>query len=780
MGRSGKGYGTVLVEGKNEEEEGEKEYPAPTDSIPPPPVHCTTTMISIPIQVHVSLLSEAEVERLLALPTPAPSPLTPYSLPIPQIPSPPLLVSSPLLVSPPPLPASPTYPLGYRVVMIRLRAESPSTSHLLPLPLPLPLPPPIVLLYIRASMATMRAATLSTYILAPPSGTPPLLPIPLPTPSPHLLLPSTDYRASVFDVELTPRKRLTGGFRANYGFVGTLDDEIRKDPERDVGYRITNTYDEMVKDIEGTPTVTDVDDRLLMSGQLNMLRRDRHSHARTDRLIESEARHSREAWMAALQRKQEPARALAHPDVSEEAGSSSYILLCLAMLYSLVSITGNSRLKMAPKRTTRSTLATTITTTTTPMTNAQLKELIDQGLADMNLKIKMTDKYCPRGEIKNLEVRLLNLKVKGTDVCAPKCHKCNRVGHLARDCRSTTNANTANNQRGTRTGQKPTCIECGAQGHFKRECPKLKNNNRGNQGGNGNAPAKVYALGHARTYPDSNVIMDHSYDVELADGRITGLNAIIRARAPYRMASFKMKELSDKLKELSNKGFIRPSSSPWGAPVLFVKMKDGSFRMCIDYREMNKPTSCSVITIVKSLSPRKANVVADALSHKEQNKPLRVRALIMTIGLNLPNQILQALIEAQKPKNIKKKDVRGSDKMYQDMKKLYWWPNMKADIATYLSKYLTGAKLELPQEINRVHNTFHVSNLKKCYADEPLVIPLDGLHFDYKVYFVEEPVEIMDREVKELKQRRIPIVKVRWNYRRGPEFTWEREDQFQN
>ncbi|GJT19212.1 putative nucleotidyltransferase, ribonuclease H [Tanacetum coccineum] len=482
--------------------------------------------------------------------------------------------------------------------------------------------------------------------------------------------------------------------------------------------------------------------------------------------------------------------------------------------------------------------------------------------------------------------------------------------------------------------------------------------------------------------------------------------------------------------------------------------------------------------------PGKANVVADALSRKEREPPLRVRALVMTIGLNLPKQILDAQTEARKPENIKNEDVGGmlvenskdpeklrmeklepradgtlclngrswlpcygdlrtvimheshkskysihpgSDKMYQDMKKLYWWPNMKADIATYVSKCLTCAKvkaehqrpsgllvqpdipqwkwdnitmdfvtklhklsqcydtiwvivdrltkstifvpmretdlmdtltriylkenalgtsldmstayhpqtdrqskrniqtledmlracaidfgkgwvnhlplvefsynnsyhasikatpfealysrkyrspvcwaevgevqlsgpklvqettekiiqikqrmqvardkqksyadlkhkpmefqvgdkvmlkvspwkgvvrfgkrgklnpryvgpfkvlekvgsvsykLELPEELSRVHNTFHVSNLKKCYADEPLAAPLDGLYFDDKLQFVEEPVEIMDHEVKQLSQSRVPIVKVRWNSRRGPEFTWEREDQF--
>ncbi|GKD83735.1 hypothetical protein Tco_1350574, partial [Tanacetum coccineum] len=87
-------------------------------------------------------------------------------------------------------------------------------------------------------------------------------------------------------------------------------------------------------------------------------------------------------------------------------------------------------------------------------------------------------------------------------------------------------------------------------------------------------------------------------------------------------------------------------------------------------------------------------------------------------------------------------------------------------------------KLELPQELSRVHNTFHVSNLKKCYFDDPLVVPLEGLQVDDKLYFVKEPVEIMDHEVKQLRRSRVLIVKVLWNSRRGPEFTWEQKDQF--
>ncbi|GJW49998.1 hypothetical protein Tco_0091349, partial [Tanacetum coccineum] len=90
---------------------------------------------------------------------------------------------------------------------------------------------------------------------------------------------------------------------------------------------------------------------------------------------------------------------------------------------------------------------------------------------------------------------------------------------------------------------------------------------------------------------------------------------------------------------------------------------------------------------------------------------------------------------------------------------------------------LVAYRLRLPEELNSVHDTFHVSNLKKCLANASLHVPLDEIKVDKTLRFVKEPVEIMDREIRKLKHRKIVFVKVRWNSKRGPEFTWEHEDQ---
>ncbi|GKA05813.1 putative reverse transcriptase domain-containing protein [Tanacetum coccineum] len=534
------------------------------------------------------------------------------------------------------------------------------------------------------------------------------------------------------------------------------------------------------------------------------------------------------------------------------------------------------------------------------------------------LKKMMTNKYCLRGEIKKLEIEMWNLKVNGTDVLSYS-HRFQElalmnermfpeefdeiekyVGGLPDMIRGSVmaskpktmqdaiesfgNANTGNNQRATGANQKGTvCYECGAQGNFKRECPKLKNRNRGNQGGNGNAPAKVYMMDNAGTNPDSNVVTElGSFDVIIGMDWLAKYHAVIvcdekLVRIPFRnetlivrgngsnrgnetqlniisctktqkymlkgchvfLAHVTTKTTEDKSEEkrledvpvirdfpkvfledlpglnkeehdehlrlildllkkeelyakFSKCEFWIPKASPktpteirqflglagyyrrfiegfskvakpmtkltqkkvafeWGdnkeatfqtlknklcsAPILALPQGVENFIVYCDashkglravlmqnekviayasrqlkiheknytthdlelgavvfalkiWRYYLYKTKCTVFTDHKSLQhildqkklnmrqrrwlellsdydceiryhPGKANVVADALSRKERIKPLRVRALVMTIGLNLPKQILEAQIEAKKPENFRNKDVGG-------------------------------------------------------------------------------------------------------------------------
>ncbi|GKC23705.1 putative reverse transcriptase domain-containing protein [Tanacetum coccineum] len=196
--------------------------------------------------------------------------------------------------------------------------------------------------------------------------------------------------------------------------------------------------------------------------------------------------------------------------------------------------------------------------------------------------------------------------------------------------------------------------------------------------------------------------------------------------------------------------------------------------------------------------PGKENVVVDALSRKERNQPLRVRALVMTIGLDLPKKILEAQTEARKPENLKSEDVgvkaehqKPSGLLVQPKIPQWKWDNITMDFVTKLPKtsnghdtiwaevrdaQLTGPELihETTEKIDQIKQRIQgARDRQKSYADMKYTLMINSAS-------LKKPVEIMDREVKRLKQSRIPIIKVRWNSRRGPEFTWEREDQFRN
>nr|GEV64941.1 putative reverse transcriptase domain-containing protein [Tanacetum cinerariifolium] len=328
--------------------------------------------------------------------------------------------------------------------------------------------------------------------------------------------------------------------------------------------------------------------------------------------------------------------------------------------------------------------------------------------------------------------------------------------------------------------------------------------------------------------------------------------AISVTKSPYRLAPSEMEELSGQLKELQDKGFIRPSSFPWGATVLFVKKKDGSFGMCIDYRELNKLTiknhypllriddlfnqlqglhyfskidlrsgyhqlrvhedDISKTTLITRYGHFEFTVMpfgltnAPAIFMDLMNQvciPYRDKFMIMFIddiliysrtqeehemnlGIAKSLTILpqksktfdwgeeqEKAFQTLKDKLVKEGQLIGLELVQETTKKISQIKDrLKAardrqkrydDKRRKLLEFSVAYRLRLPVELNDIHDTFYVSNLKKFLADPTLQIPFDEIRVNAKLNFMEEPMEILKREFKKLKQSRIAIVKVRWN-----------------
>ncbi|GJW62302.1 reverse transcriptase domain-containing protein [Tanacetum coccineum] len=512
--------------------------------------------------------------------------------------------------------------------------------------------------------------------------------------------------------------------------------------------------------------------------------------------------------------------------------------------------------------------------------------------------------------------------------CTVKCNTCNKVGHLTKNCRNKRPATGSNLLPVT-----VTCHTCGEKGHYENQCRKTTNDN---------AQGRAYMLRDRNAHQDPKVVTGSSVysKIDLRSGyhqlRVRDEDIPKTAfRTRYRYYEFQVmpfgltnapavfmdlmnhilvvrefpevfpedlpgllpvrQELSNQLQDLADRGFIRPSTSPWGAPVLFVKKKDGYFRMCINYRELNKLTvknryplpriddlfdqlqGSSVYSKIDlrsgyhQLRVRDEDIPKTAFRTRYRHNEFQVMPFGLTnapaVFMDLMNRkyiwgedqetafqlLKQKLYEApilalpegndnfviycdashqglgavlmQREKviayasdNLRLMKINyttlssefGNLQYILDQKELNMrqrhWLELLADydceiryhlgkanvdcrclsqkerikttrnvrsliwIVTVISSLDSGTslqksfspvayKLELPEELSNIYSTFHVSNLKKCLSDESLVIPIKELRLDDKLNFVEEPVEIMDREVKQLKQSRILIVK---------------------
>nr|GEU92976.1 hypothetical protein [Tanacetum cinerariifolium] len=511
------------------------------------------------------------------------------------------------------------------------------------------------------------------------------------------------------------------------------------------------------------------------------------------------------------------------------------------------------------------------------------------------LKKKLTGKYCQKGKIKKLKIELWNLRVDkyisrlpdnihGNVMSArPKTldetielandlmdQKLRTYAERQNDNKRKVDDSSRNNQqqqphkkqnvaraytaglgeKNAYTGNLPlvqstgTCFKCGEPGHFKRNCPKLKNN--GTFLLNNRYASILFDTGADRSFISTafstllNIAptaLDNHYDVELADGKIIGVNTILRGCTlgflihlfniylmPVPLGSFDViigmdwlreyhaaqkylskgrdiflahvttKEAKDKSegKRLEYvpivrdfpEGFIRPSSLPWGAPVLFVKKKDGSFCMCIDYRKLNK------LTVKNHFPLPRIDDLFDQLQGSNVYSKIDLRSGYHQLRVreeDIPKTAFRTRYGHYKFQ-VMPFGLTNASAVFMDLMNRVCKPYLDKFMIVFINDILIYSK-------NKEDHEEHLKLRKK--QSRPLkvqaLVMTMGLNLPKKILEaqtealkpknliaedVREPVEIMDREIKQLKRSCIPIIKVRWNSKRGPELTWEREDQF--
>nr|GEV17064.1 retrovirus-related Pol polyprotein from transposon 17.6 [Tanacetum cinerariifolium] len=501
---------------------------------------------------------------------------------------------------------------------------------------------------------------------------------------------------------------------------------------------------------------------------------------------------------------------------------------------------------------------------------------IEQANKTTSTKLKrlLTNKYCPQNEVKKMKDEFYNLIVKGNDLktyCPKANNNAQGRAYLLRDKNAHRDPNVVTGMFLLNQHLVKVLFDSGADKSF-------------------------VSISLASMLNIPPITLDTTYDIERTNGNLVGAAPV--ARAPYRLAPSEMQELSNQLQELADRGFIIPSTSPWGAPVLFVKKKDGSFRMCIDYRELNKLTiknryplpkiddlfdqlqGSSVYSkidlrssyhqlrvrdedIPKTAFRTREKVIAYAsrqLKPHEENyttHDLELGAVVFVLKIwrhylygtkytvFTDHKSLQLILD-HKELNMRQrrwlelladydcetryhpgKDDLGtqldmstayhpeidgqSERTIQTLEDMLracviyfgkaWEKHLPLVEFSYNNSYhasikaapfealygrksrspvcwaevrdvqLTGPEIihettekivqirqrliELPEDLRNVHNTFHVSNLKKCLSDESLLIPMKELRLDEKLNFMEEPVDIMNQEVKQLRQSRI-------------------------